>query len=81
MWNSSNHILYQVQKSYNGVNWITIYSLRSKLTDTAFVYSSPSISGGYFRVKADSDISKTILITSVTPVNLHNINFKKITYK
>lgn len=72
-WNSYNHTLYQFQQSYDGINWITIGTVRGKITDTAFVYKAPNISGGYFRVKADNVVSKTILVTSVTPVKMINV--------
>lgn len=76
MWNSGGHTLYQLQKSYDGVNWVTIGTIKSKLSDNSFTYQSANLSGGYFRVKADNVISDTILIATVTPVKIINVSLQ-----
>lgn len=75
-WTGWGHSVYEVQQGLDSNNWITIGRVNGQLATANYQYTVPSVNY-YYRIKADKDSTKAILIAEVLSIKTPPAKGKK----
>ena len=75
-WTGWGHSIYEVQQGLDSSNWVTIGKVNGQTCTANYQYNIPAVNY-YYRVKADKDSTKAILVSEVLSVKTPPAKGKK----